>query len=282
MNDGGGLMNSFRLILALGLALTLAACDYSASGEGQRATQAADTPAHDAKHCELVMGWDPWEPYQYEIAGGHVFGLDVDLITAVTHNVGCELTFQKGSWRDLLQQLKQGDIDLLAGATPTADRETFAYFTDSYRNEEFYLYVAVSRLQSLQSSSLEQMLDAGLRISATEGYVYNDLISGYQDDPRYLDQFSYASMAEINFARLLDGEVDGILEDKFVGASIIRHKNLRKEIEPHPVRFSSNPVSIMVSRASVDPDLFGEIDQSVRDLKANGAIDKVLAQYQIP
>ena len=176
----------------------------------------------------------------------------------------------------------QGDIDLLAGATPTSDRETFAYFTDSYRNEEFYLYVAVSRMQSLQSSSLEEMLDAGLRISVTEGYIYNDLISGYQDDPRYLDQFSYASMAEINFARLLDGEVDGILEDKFVGASIIRHKNLQKDVEPHPIRFSSNPVSIMVSRASVDPQLFSEIDQSVRDLKTSGAIDKVLAQYRIP
>ena len=110
--------------------LLLVACGNSENaGTSATKQQEAGLEQQTVPACELVMGWDPWEPYQYEIAGGQVFGLDVDLLTAVVRNSGCDIEFQKGSWRELLQQLKDGEIDLLAGATQTAERDDFAYFT---------------------------------------------------------------------------------------------------------------------------------------------------------
>ena len=225
------------------------------------------------------MGWDPWEPYQYEVAGGQVFGLDVDLLTAVVRNTGCEISFQKGSWRALLQQLKEGEIDLLAGATQTAERDDFAYFTSPYRDEEFLLHISPAQMAEFQDQSLEQLLTGGIRIGVIDDYLYGEPIAAWQDSDEFSEQFVYSALAETNFSRLLDGQVQGIVEDKFVGAAIIRHKNLGESVVAHPQRFGSRPVSIMVSKASVSEALFKQINQSVQDLRENGAIDKILAQY---
>lgn len=286
-------MNDLRALCVLGLALCLAACGDSSQEPAattdpavpEAAATMADagvaTPA-ERKPCIIIMGWDPWEPYQYEIAGGQVFGLDVDLVSAVARNAGCGLDFRKGSWRGLMRQLREGQIDLLAGATRTAEREEFAWFTEPYRDEEFYLYVSADRFDELEARSLEEVLGRGFRIGVVDDYLYGEEIQQYQDDPVYEDQFVYAAMAETNMSQLLDGEVDGIIEDKFVGASIIRQKNLGSVVRAHPARFGSSPVSLMVSRASVDPQRFESLNRSVRELIDNGAIEKVLAQYRNP
>lgn len=275
-------MTVCQAIRTFALTFILAACGDSGSGTGAQSGPSDGGLAGGPQACELVMGWDPWEPYQYEIAGGHVFGLDVDILTAVARSSGCELAFQRGSWRELLHLLQQGQIDLVAGATVTPEREQFARFTAPYRKEEFYLYVAAEQLPDIRNKSLMTMLEEGFRIGVTEGYLYGEPMATFQDDPAYADQFVYSSMAETNFGRLLDGDVNGVIEDRFVGASILRHKSLHELIVPHNVRFESRPVSIMISRASVDEDLFQAMDRSVRELKANGAIGMILAQYQNP
>lgn len=263
----------------LWLVLLIAACSESDTGEAPQTAQpeSADPPADPS--CELVMGWDPWEPYQYEIAGGQVFGLDVDLITAVVRHSDCEIAFQKGTWRELLLQLQEGEIDLLGGATRTPGREEFANFTDPYRDEQFTLYVTSNRLEELRDKPLEALLEEGMRFGVVQDYLYGEPVVGYQDDPKYQDRFDYSAMSETTFSRLLDGDVDVIIEDKYVGASIIRHKNLAGTVSAHPRALTSHPVSIMVSKASVGEEQFSRLNQSVRELKASGAIDKILAQY---
>ncbi len=273
-------MQTLPRLLSIGLALGLAACGDSAPPPTESAnTSPAPQPAPTPPACELVMGWDPWEPYQYEIAGGQVFGLDVDLATAVAHNADCTISFQKGSWRDLLQQLEAGDIDLLAGATRTPDREAFAHFTRPYRDEEFLLFVRADRLEALSDKGLEELMADGLRLGVIEDYLYGESLAAYQDDAAHADQFVYSAMAETNIAKLTEGEVEGIIEDKYVGAAIIRHKNLFDEVSTHPLRFSNTTVSFMVSRAAVDQDTFERIDSSVGELLESGAVAKVLAQY---
>jgi polar amino acid transport system substrate-binding protein len=270
-------------MLSIGLALGLAACSDSAPPPTETANPSpTPAPAPSPPACELVMGWDPWEPYQYEITGGQVFGLDVDLVTAVTANADCDISFQKGNWSDLLEQLRDGEIHLLAGATRTDEREAFARFTQPYRDEEFLLYVHSARLEEFAESDLGTLLEDGVRIGVIDEYLYGETISGYQNDPALGGQFVYSQLAETNIGKLTDGAVEGIIEDKYVGAAIVRHKDLGDLVAVHPTRFSSSPVRIMVSRAAVDEPTFDRLDASVGELLDNGAIDKVLAQYGNP
>lgn len=278
--------------LTLKVAVLLTLAMLTACGEREDTASQASAPAEPPPAaaiepsaepaCELTMGWDPWEPYQYEIAGGQVFGLDVDLVTAVSNKAGCTLTFEKGNWGALLARVREGDIDLLAGATPTGEREAFARFTTPYRDEQFELFLRADRLDAAMDQDLTALLQEGWRIGLVEGYLYGDTISALQDNPAFADQFLYTAMAETNMARLLEGAVDALIEDKYVGAAIIRHKNLQNDIQPHPVRFASTEISIMASRASVDEALFKRLDDSVQTLIDNGDIEKLLSQYAEP
>ena len=79
-------MNYLKFIQALGIVLCISACGNSGPEELSQVEQPVTAAPPDEAPCVLKMGWDPWEPYQYEIADGQVFGLDVDLLTAVVRN----------------------------------------------------------------------------------------------------------------------------------------------------------------------------------------------------
>ena len=202
-------MKPLKALWLSGFLLCLAACGDTGKDATSQAAQPEPAPPPEPERapCALIMGWDPWEPYQYEIAGGQVFGLDVDLVSAVTREAGCELTFRKGTWRELLQQLRDGEIHLLAGATRTPEREAFARFTEPYRNEEFLLFLPSEALEPVAGQDLTRMMGDGMRLGVVEGYLYGDEITALQDNAALEAQFLYTAMAETNFSRLLDGEV---------------------------------------------------------------------------
>lgn len=270
-----------RLGLSCVMTVALACCGQNnppaGAGTGEQAVSAAPP---DTRACTLVMGWDPWEPYQYQVDGAHVFGLDVDLLTAVVSNAGCTIDFRQESWSGLLELLKQGEVDVLGGATQTGERQEFARFTDAYRDEEFLVYVRADRLEELSPLTFREMLERGMKVGVVEAYLYGEPVSTFQDDSALGRQFEYSSMSETSISLLLDGEVDAIIEDKYVGASIIRRKNLADSVEPHPVRFARSNVHFMLSKASVDAELFERINSSLNRLLEGGQIQMILAQYQ--
>ncbi|MDX1460174.1 MAG: transporter substrate-binding domain-containing protein [Xanthomonadales bacterium] len=227
----------------------------------------------------MTMGWDPWEPYQYQVSDEEVVGLDVEILTAVLEHAGCGIAFRKGQWTELLDQVRNGEINVVAGATLTPGREEFAWFTDEYRDEEFYLYVTASRLDTLGGQDFDSMMDAGLRIGVIEGYLYGEPVSDAQNDPAHENQFVYAPMSEVNVSRLVEGEIDGFIDDKYVGAAVIRRKNLSTEIAAHPQHFGRAGVRFMLSRASVSQAQYEAINEAVEALLASGKIQEILDQY---
>ena len=276
-------MRTFRIFQLLAVALVLGACGDSGSGGGTQTAQQVSPDTSDqvvlSHECRLVMGWDPWEPYQYQISSEDVIGLDVDLLSAVLDNAGCEISFYRESWTELLYLMKTGEVDVLAGATQTVIRDEFAYFSDEYRDEEFYLYVTSDRLEEIADKGIEQLIGENFRIGVIEGYLYGDAVTELQNDARFEDQFVYSSMSETNVSLLLDGKVDGIIEDKYVGAAIIRRKNLADEITSHTLPLGRSGVRIMISRASVDEPRYERINQSLQQLVANGEIQRMLDHY---
>ncbi len=96
----------------------LSACDGVDPDEGKDAP-AADAKPEPAEDCTLVVGWDPWEPYQYQDLGGELRGLDVELIEGLASRIGCQTRFLASDWASLLKMLKKGDVNMLPGATMT-------------------------------------------------------------------------------------------------------------------------------------------------------------------
>ncbi|MBT8143087.1 MAG: transporter substrate-binding domain-containing protein [Gammaproteobacteria bacterium] len=246
---------------------------------GQPTEAATPTETTTAAGCELTLGWDPWEPYHYRDVGGEVRGLDIELVAAIAREAGCKLRFDQEDWGTLLQRVRSGDVDMLSGATRTADRESFAWFTAPYRTESFRLYIREGESEKFEGSTLQELLEAAMKIGTTLDYVYGDEVNRLQDDDRFAAQFQGVAVGEVNYDKLLNFNIDGLLEDSFVAASVIRKKGLDNQIDEHPLVVSTGDVHLMLSKASVDEETVDRLNAALARVKSSGTFDRIIERY---
>lgn len=280
----------YKLLATLILALLLTACqeadapstapdndDAGAAAEATTADSGETTRATD--DCRLTIGWDPWEPYHYAPVGNRVQGLDVDLIEAMADAADCELAWEQGSWASMLQLVRSGDLDVLPGATRTAEREAFAHFSAPYRQESFRIHVRADESDRWSGMTLTELLENDFRLGLTRGYIYGEEVDAVLDDPQWRDQIVEAPVGELNFLNLMDFRIDGFLEDPFVAASIDHRREWGVTFEALPADIHSGSVHLMFSKAGVDAEVVERFDDALAELHDSGEHQRILDRY---
>ncbi len=243
----------------------------------QTTTAQPETPA---QACMLKLGFEAWEPYQYVGMDQKPAGLDIELVQAVAAKMNCEITPQQGTWVDLIASLKAGEVDMLLGASKTAAREEYAFFSEPYRKEQFVLFVRSADVAGLPQNTMTEFLSAGKKLGIVSEYFYGDELAQLYSDDKLKSNFVEASLSELNLARLMDEEIDGMLEDRFVAASLLRRKGLDKTISPHSISMGDNDVYVMFSKNSVTDSQVGAFNAAMAAIRQNGEYDAILARYQ--
>jgi polar amino acid transport system substrate-binding protein len=279
----------FHLLLIIGL-VQLGACGR----EAPPADEPADEPVVSASEaapteedatipagaCQLTMGWDPWPPFHYTGFGGELTGFDVDLVRALAADTGCELDFERDSWAALLARVRDGNIDLVTGATMTPERQEFALFSEPVRREEFALFVRVGELGNWEAEDLRELMERGMRLGITEAYVYDDSVEEVLEDPAYADNVLRSRFGEANIGRLLDGDIDAFVEDVFAARTMIRRLGFEGAISRHRMKLGEGTdVRIMYSRSSVSSELVAGFDRRLAHLKESGDYDALRQRY---
>lgn len=280
-------MNTSRIFLLILLSIIVSACKPNSSSEPSGSTQAlVDTgstmpmekKAPD-KNCEFVLGFDAWEPYQYADVGERVAGLDIELVAAVVEGMGCQLTYQQDTWVDLLMALKEGEVDILLGASKTEARKRFALFSDAYRVEEFSLYIRQGDDERAGYETITEFIKNGGRIGIVEDYFYGPDVSMLLHDDETSSYFVNAIMGELNVARLLDADIDGYFEDSFVGASLLRRKALSKYIVAQGITIQTGNAYVMFSQKSITPEQLIEFNSELAKVKSSQTYQDILKKY---
>lgn len=231
------------------------------------------------KSCELIMGWEPWAPYHYQEYGENVKGLDIEMMGMITAETGCKISFQKGDWKELLQLLKSGEIDILTGASINEKRKKYAVFSDGYRTESFQLYVRAGEATKFQGYNMKELVKNGFRLGLTMDYIYNDEVNSLQDNPENADKIIAVSTGLINYSKLSEGEIDGFLEDPVVGSSSIRRQGLEDQIELHSYIINTGDVHVMFSQASVSEQTIRSFNQALAKIRSDGRHKTLMEKY---
>lgn len=240
-------------------------------------TKVAETPAEP---CQLKLGFESWEPYQYVGLEQQASGLDIEIVQAVAGRMNCTLVLQHGTWQDLLGQFRQGQLDVLLGASKTPAREEFALFSEPYRAEQFQLFVRKDDADKYNFDSVAQMVAAKHKVGLISDYYYGEQITALYSDDQMRPQFVESTMSEQNIAVLLDDQVDAVLEDSFVGAAIIRRKGLEQQVQPHSIKLEETPIYVMFSKSTVQPEQVSSFNQALQQLKDSGDYQQLLSKYQ--
>ena len=261
------------------LLLVLAACSESPDANQAQVQKEQTESVGVTPQCHLTMGWDPWAPYQYITPEDEVKGLEIDLVNAMAIEAGCDVSYAQDNWMNLLNGIRDGRIDLLGGATKTESRESYAIFSDNYRDESFHLYVRSEDLEKFADKSLEELLEGGFILGITEDYVYGDLVSALLDDERFSTKLITVPIPEVNYFNLTQNVIDGFLEDPFVAAYEIRRKGLQGQIKSASIDIHSGDVAVMFSRKSVQPATVEAFNKALAKIKDSGEYQKILDKY---
>lgn len=255
------------------------ACSEQPQDEGT-APAAATPSVPQASECTLTMGWDPWEPYQYRDARGDITGLDIDIAKAAAKAAGCELAFVDGQWMDMLNRLRDGDVDLLAGATATPGREKFAVFTAPYRSESFVVFTLADNAAVRAAKTLDELFASDARIGTVAEYYYGEEASALLNLAAADGRLIEAAVAELNYRMLLNGEIDAFLEDPFVASSILRSRGWGERIVATDLNTATGDVSFMISRQSVTPGNIERFSRGLQQIRDSGELEAIITAYR--
>ncbi|HEX5793166.1 MAG TPA: transporter substrate-binding domain-containing protein, partial [Rheinheimera sp.] len=119
----------------------------------------------------------------------------------------------------------------------------------------------------------------GHKVGVVNEYYYGEEVTALYADDEQRSKFVGAIISELNMARLLDEEIDGLLEDSFVGASILRRKGLDKYIQPHSISLGNSDVYVMFSKASMSPEQVEQFNAGLASLRDNGSYSRIMEKY---
>lgn len=230
--------------------------------------------------CTLRMAPEQWPPYIYR-SGGHLTGIDYELISAIMRQAGCTLKEEEEvppARRQLMFQ--QGRIDLLLAAFDTPERRSFARFSLPYRNETIGLF-ALSHKQPRYRhiTSFNALADLGSSVLTPRVGFYG---TDYERALPKLDahgQRSTFSNFEQGIKMLKAGRADLIMGDVLA----LRHaaRNLDVQIEALPFVPYHAPVHMMLNTASTTVEQLARINQAITQLEQNGTLRAIRARYGI-
>jgi polar amino acid transport system substrate-binding protein len=288
---GVQMKKDWRIYLIACAVMTMAACSPQnqtstsekkvSSDKATAAVVVTQTPKAKPtpRTCKFTMGFDVWEPYQFIGFGREVQGMDIELINLVADQLNCDVAYKQDSWGNLLSLLKAGKVDFVLGASITEERKTFALFSEPYRSEEFQLYIRADEEHRYRQASVADFVRDKNKLGTIGEYFYGEELTGLMDNEQYSELFKPTFMGEINLARLIDGDIDGFLEDSFVGTSLIRRKGLEKYIAAHQATISTGDVYVMFSKSSIKQEMVDKFNNVLRSIKNNGKYDELVQKY---
>lgn len=235
---------------------------------GQAQAQVCDKP--------LVLGWEPWEPYQYVNRRGDLVGLDVEMVTAIIENMGCKLSYKELPWKRHLNLLKKGSIDLASGASKTAEREEFAYFSAPYRVESAALFVKKGKSEAYKLTKLEDISAIGFKLGVTRGYYYGENYEKLSSDEKFTAQLDEVHNDSFNYYKLQKDRIDGFLADVPSAIAGLKSEALLDTVERHPLKIYEDDIYVMFSKQSTSQEMVEAFNKSLQELKENGTYQQIM------
>ncbi|NJA06689.1 EAL domain-containing protein [Methylococcaceae bacterium WWC4] len=141
-------------------------------------------------HRQIRLGIDPnFAPYESIDAQGQYIGIAPDFLRLVSRLLNVEFVpVRDKTWHETLEMAQRGELDMIAAAVKTPEREHYLSFTQAYISTPT---VIIAPESSGYIGSLQML--AGQRVAVEKGYFVQELLR--RDHPT-LQQLEAASVGE--------------------------------------------------------------------------------------
>jgi len=273
---------NFKKITALLCAASLISCVFagcsgsstasSAAGSATTASvAAADSKPLSGKHYKLAVNatFAPFEVSTVDTSGNTVIqGFDVDLVEAMSKDLGFTYEFNDMEFKGLIGALQSGRADfVISGLSPTEERKKTVDFTDNY-------FTVKTALIEKKGGTLKTMVDIkGKKVSAVFGTDYEREAKAAGAVVTALDS------SPLVMQELLNGRVDASLMDASQ-AALKAKENPSLEYHVIPAAEINNGVAdVFAIACPKGSPLVATLNAELKKLNENGTVKTITEKW---
>ena len=235
------------------------------------------TMAGAADACKLSFAWDPWAPYQM-IEHGKLTGFDIEVFDGIAKKAGCEVTYREQSWTRSMEDLKNGTLDMVGGASLTEERKLLYNFSDAYRMEKMSLFIRKEDADNLPLNKISDIIAANMKISVVKDYSYGDEFDAIAEGPDGAKYVEYSADSEHNIDKVVNKRADGFIDDELVGVYLAKKAGVFDKLSISPVEISVGNVHFMFSK-KVPAEHIARINQAIKDFENSQEYKQLVSKY---
>lgn len=209
-----------------------------------------------------------YAPWNYVNEAGELAGYEIDLGNAICERAGITCEFVANDWDSIIPNLLAGNYDvIMAGMSITDERRESIDFSDNYFPPDPSKFVATTGA-GLDMAALE-----GKRIGVQGGTIQAAYAEQNLGSNNTVVSFSTADQA---MADLAAGNLDTIIADGAYLDPVVAASGGAIEFVGEDVLIGDG---IGAGLRKDEPELKATLDTALAALKADGTVDKLIAQY---
>lgn len=235
------------------------------------ATLCSTAPAHaEQKSLLRYSGAMGWRPFFMPEPDGTAVGLCPDIMQMVGKELDMPVEFRQMPWKRALMQLELGEIDVVCGIYPTAERKTLYDYSLPIADDDIRIFVKrvfpVQRLEDLKP----------LRGGKPLGSSFGDEFDSYAAANLTIED----TTDKVHSLRKLDsGRIDYFISAYADVMPTLKQMGLADSIRPLPLVVSSKTVHLAFTRKPGRQQVYDRVKEVVNRLVSEGVIDALYRKH---
>lgn len=219
-----------------------------------------------AESGTLRMGTNAtFPPYEMVDENNNVIGIDADIAKAIAEKLGMEIEIINMEFDPLIPAVNAGQLDfVMAGMTVTPEREEQVNFTSSYATGIQSIIVA-------EDSTIATAKDLADKKVGVQTGTTGDL---YCTDDLGEEQVQRFESGIVATQALVNGQIDAVVIDKAPAKAYVEANEGLKILD---TEYAVEDYAAAIAKENTE--LKDKINGALEELKADGTIDKIIAEY---
>ena len=225
----------------------------------------------------LQVGAMDYPPFEY-VEDGELKGPYIDIVKLALDRLNYPYEVKDYSWNRLLEYAETGEVDVLIDVFDLPSRRGFLTYTEDPIG---YYAQSIVKLKNDEMIAFTGKLEEleGLNVGLVNGYSYgNEIDEAIRNEVINVD---YAPFSEGNFEKLLQGRVDVIIEQTVYALDYIKTHNIEDAVEILEPDVGLSYSYVAFSKKNDLEKLRRELDQEIKEMKADGTIAQIYSDYNL-
>lgn len=212
---------------------------------------------------KLVVAWHEYKPYAYySEETQQVSGLDIELLTSLLDEIGCQYEFTRMTWQRTLLELEKGRVDIGIFAFLTEERIMKYNYSKSYRDESVRIAMLSENHEKWPIKSLSDFDKYQLK------FAHDTHVWAGETFQKFIDKnaekyFVHVHGTKTRLEMLLKGRVNGIIGDPLTIQLEAEALGKSELIEFADIAIFDNPVHFIFSKQSTDQVLVDSVNKTL-------------------